>query len=90
MNLTTVVVTRLQLHTSERQCLWALTGNTGVTLTENNIVNMMNKSIFGKTITVYNNAYDNVGRKQLLSEFLFGHPLSTQAAIAMRHRQWSL
>ena len=47
-------------------------GNTGVTLTENNIVNMMNKSIFDKTITVYNNAYDNVGRKQLLSEFLFG------------------
>ena len=67
-----VMVTRLQLHTAESQCLWALTGNTGVTLTENNIVNMMNKSIFDKTITVYNNAYDNVGRKQLLSEFLFG------------------
>ena len=47
-----VMVTRLRLHTAESQCLWALTGNTGVTLTENNIVNMMNKSIFDKTITV--------------------------------------
>ena len=32
----------------------------------------MNRSIFDKTITVYNNAYDNVGKRQLLSEFLFG------------------
>lgn len=32
----------------------------------------MNRSIFDKTISVYNNAYDNVGKRQLLSEFLFG------------------
>ena len=32
----------------------------------------MNRCIFDKTISVYNNAYDNVGKRQLLSEFLFG------------------
>lgn len=32
----------------------------------------MNRSISDKTISVYNNAYDNVGKRQLLSEFLFG------------------
>ncbi len=31
----------------------------------------MSKSIFDKAITVYNNAYDNVGRKQMMAEFLF-------------------
>lgn len=32
----------------------------------------MTESIFDKTISVYRNAYDNTGRPQLLSSFLFG------------------